>query len=631
MDARYSGDAVKHFPITALVGHEKTVQALAFALLSPDIRTVLICGPSGTGKSVAARAVIGMKPGIRLVEVPTGVTMEQLLGSVDMETAIREGRREASDSILRRADGGVLIADNINLLDPDLLHTLLNSVQEMEVQEMGGFSAPYRCDTLLIGTMDPGEGELDEHILDRFDICVYTDGCAFPEDRREIVIRVLRYERDPFGLMSEFSAAEDDVRRRIVDSCYDSVEVPDGFPSMIAEICERMHTEGHRGDISVLNVLRASSAYEMRDVATVDDLKRAVFLCLQHRRHDAAPPPDENDPPPSESPDESDRTEQDDSSGNSSQQKSDGQSGSDGDGQTDYEGKENGASSGEASERTFGIGEQFKVANYIPPEGRNSRNRRSGRQDTSKSKDRFGRKVGYIIPKGKVDDISLIASILTAAPYQPYREHNGLAIVLRSEDLRENVRVRRKGTTVLFVVDGSGSMGAHNRMVAVKGAILSMLNDAYQRRDKVGLVVFRGDSAEVILPPTRSVLTAYRALADLPTGGRTPLVEGLRSGYEVLRRDAESRLEPVMVVLTDGKGNVKGGGFNTAEEAIRSTAEVISEVPMRTIVVDTESGLVRFGKARDLASMMGSAYIVLEDLNAEMLSASVKVAMGLFE
>lgn len=634
MDACYSRNTVKHFPITALVDHEKTVQALAFSLISPDIRTVLICGPSGTGKSVAARAVVGMKPGLRIVEVPTGVTMEQLFGSIDMEAAVKEGRKKTSDSILRRADGGVLIADNINLLDPDILHALLNSVLEAEaVSETGGISASYSCDTLLIGTMNPDEGELDEHILDRFDLCVYTDGCAFPEDRREIISRVLRFEKDPLGLMSDFSASEDDIRTRISESCYDRVVIPEGFPSMIAEICESMHTEGHRGDISVLNALRASSAFEGRDVASVDDLKRAVFLCLQHRRRDAAPPPDKDDEPQSEPPDSSDEKEQHDdtSDGDAGQQKSDGRSESDGGGRSDGEGEEEGESSGDVSERIFGIGEQFKVADYIPPEGKGNRNRRSGRQDASRSKDKSGRKVGYVVPKGKVDDVALVASILTAAPHQPYREHNGLAIVLRNEDLRENVRIRRKGTTVLFVVDGSGSMGAHNRMVAVKGAILSMLNDAYQRRDKVGLVVFRGDSAEVVLPPTRSVLTAYRALAELPTGGRTPLAEGLRSGYEILRRDTESRLEPVMVVLTDGKGNVKGGGFNTAEEAIRNTAEVISEVPMRTIVVDTESGLIRFGKARDLASMMGSAYVVLEDLNAEVLSASVRAAIRTFE
>ena len=610
---------------------------MAFGLISPDVHSILICGASGTGKSVAARAVRGIAPGKDLVELPANLSLEQLFGAVDIERTIREGTLASSESVLSRADGNVLIADNINLQSPEVLHSLMNSVQEgTMLSEMNGLSVSATCDTLLIGTMNPDEGELDGHILDRFDMCVYTEPCVFPEDRREIVRRVLEYERDPAGFSARFEVAESVLRDRIASADYQGVSVPDGFSGMISEICGAMNVEGHRGDVAVMNVLRASAAFEGHGTATQDDLKRAAFLCLRHRRRELPPEceepqsgqePEEQPDDPPESDDTQEETPEQQPKGGDRNEGSDGRSEGDRDGDGD---SDDGGSPGDSSDKVFGIGEQFDVRDYIPPESRRSRNRRSGRQDSSVSEDGSGRTIGYAVPKGKARDVALIASIRAAAPYQIVREHNGLVIALRDEDLKEKVRVRRKSTTILFVVDGSGSMGAQNRMVAVKGAILSMLYDSYRRRDMVGLVVFRGKDADVVLPPTRSVFTAYRALADIPTGGRTPLNEGLRKGYQVLCRDAEAGMEPVMVVLTDGRGNV-GGGSSSASDALKDAAEVVRESGIRTIVVDTETGLVRFGKAVELAALMGSAYILLEDLNADRLSSSVESALKLLD
>ena len=618
------------FPISAVHKGDRIRQAISFGLISPDVHSILIRGPPGTGKSVAARGVSCITD-LRIVEIPVGTTREQLLGSVDIEFAVREGRRKVSDSILSRADGGIMIADNVNLLSSDILLEILDSLERGYYHgEVGGITSEGGVDSLLVATMDPDEGDLGEHILDRFDICVDVEPMSFQEDRREVIRRVLDFERDPVSFSRRYSEDDDAIRVRIDRSDCISVEVPDGFHSMISAICTEMHTEGHRGDVAVLNVMRASAAFDGREVVNRNDLKRAVMLCLQHRRRDM-PPEAESEPEPPEEPleqppdDESqDRDQPPDDQGEQVQSETQV---SDGDGDGDSEEGDG----GQASERTFAVGEQFDVTDYIPPESRGSRNRRSGRQDTSISKDGSGRAVGYIIPRGKVRDVALVASIRAAAPYQLTRDHHGLAVVLENGDLRERVRVRRKGTTVLFVVDGSGSMGAQNRMVAVKGAILSMLTDAYRRRDSVGLVIFRGDGAETVLPPTRSVQIACRSLEALPTGGRTPLSSGLREGYRILRRDAESGLEPVMVVLTDGKGNVGDGSDRPASQVLSETAGVIADSGIRTIVVDTEVGLVRFGKALDLAAMMESSYVQLEDLNAEHLSASVRSALSLFK
>ena len=615
------------FPISAVHKGDRMRQAIAFGLISPDIHSILIRGPPGTGKSVIARGVSCITDR-HVVEIPAGTTMEQMIGSIDIESAVMEGKRKVSESILSRSDGGIMIADNVNLLPSDVILAVLDSLERGSYHgELGGVTSEGNLDSLLIATMDPDEGDLGEHILDRFDICVDVEPMPFSDDRREVIRRVLDFERDHLAFSRHFSDEDLRLRKRVEGSDCTSVEVPDGFHSLISAICTEMHIEGHRGDVAVLNVMRASAAFEGRSVVSTDDLKRAAILCLQHRRRDL--PPEAESEPPEEPPDQP--SDEDPEDGGQSSREDGGQNQSESQvPEGGGEGEHEVGDGGQASERTFGIGEQFDVADYIPPESRCSRNHRSGRQDVSVSKDGSGRAVGYIIPRGKVRDVALVASIRAAAPYQFFRDHNGLAVVLENGDLRERVRVRRKGTTVLFVVDGSGSMGAQNRMVAVKGAILSMLTDAYRRRDSVGLVVFRGESAETVLPPTRSVQTACRSLEVMPTGGRTPLSSGLREGYRILRRDAESGLEPVMVVLTDGKGNVGDGGDRPVSQVLSETVDVIADSGIRTIVVDTEVGLVRFGKALDLAMMMDSSYIQLEDLNAEHLSASVRSALSLF-
>jgi magnesium chelatase subunit D len=278
-------------------------------------------------------------------------------------------------------------------------------------------------------------------------------------------------------------------------------------------------------------------------------------------------------------------------------------------------------------EEVFSIGDVFDVIDYLAQNEKVPTKNKSGRRSKSRSDKLSGRCIGYMIPKGRITDIALSASIRAAAPYQMARDHSKLAVVLRKEDLREKVRERKEGNRILFMVDGSGSIGAQKRMVAVKGAIMSLLRDAYQKRDEIGMAVFRKDSAEEILPMTKSVLRAYKMLEEVPTGGRTPLIHALLKGYDILKISVTNAVHPVMIILTDGRVNVPyTEGKNPLEELFES-AESLSESGIRFIVVDTEHGKLRFGLALELCRALRGTYLHLEELNADYLEHSVKMAI----
>ncbi|MDI6781987.1 MAG: VWA domain-containing protein [bacterium] len=250
----------------------------------------------------------------------------------------------------------------------------------------------------------------------------------------------------------------------------------------------------------------------------------------------------------------------------------------------------------------------------------------SGRRSNSRTDSKSGRYIRSTIPIGKPTDLALDATLRAAAPYQVHRDKDGVAINIRPEDIREKVRKKKMGNTILFVVDASGSMGANQRMAATKGAILSLLIDAYQKRDKVGLVAFKNNRAELLLPPTSSVEMAKIRLQELPTGGKTPLSAGLSKGYEVLmqERTRDANSYPLLVLLTDGKANVGLDNNKPPREEVKEIAEQIKLSGMNSLVIDTEAGFVSFGLAKEVAESMGAKYLKLEELKAERIVNSIK-------
>ncbi|MDR0523632.1 MAG: VWA domain-containing protein [Candidatus Methanoplasma sp.] len=624
------------FPFSAVVGNDLAKKGIVCALSSPDITSALVCGPKGSGKSVLARSISAISGDRRLITLPLSATEDQIFGGIDLEKTMRDGTKALSDSVLVRSDGNILLAENANLLPEAVLHQVLNAAGTgFNTVEREGVSETHDCRFLLVATMDAEEGGLSEHILDRFDVCVFMSAMEDESLRAEVVSRRLAFEADPEGFASRYGERDSRLAAEIARarSAARFTRVPPGYCGAISEVCNDLNVAGHRGDISVMNAACAIAALDGRDVANLEDLKAAASICLEHRRNDQ----DRSDQPPPPPPREQEREERDDDREDDREDDKGDDMGGEGDADRSDPPEDSPPpdapppppppDDGELREEVFSVGESFKIIDYMPGADKAPRACKSGRRSKADSEDRSGRCIGFRIPRGKVRDIALCASIRAASPYQLARDHGEMAVVLEPDDLREKVREKRQGSSILFLVDGSGSIGAQKRMVAVKGAILSMLKDAYQKRDEIGMAVFRMDKAEEILPITRSVLKAYKVLAEIPTGGRTPLIHGLIKGHEMLREKITRESAPVMVVISDGKCNVPYTPGAKPIDEMLSTARSMSGSGVRFIVIDTETGSLRFGLALELCRALNGTYLCLEDLNAEYIESSVRAAM----
>jgi magnesium chelatase subunit D len=635
------------YPFPAIVGQEDLKLALLLNAVSPEVGGVLVRGEKGTAKSTAVRALAKLLPPIRvvagcpfacdpeapnsecpagphpsdapceerpvrLVELPVGASVDRLAGTLDIEKALTEGRKAFEPGLLAAAHRGILYVDEVNLLSDHLVDLLLD-VAAMGVNhvEREGVSVRHPSRFVLVGTMNPEEGELRPQLLDRFGVTVEVVGTPDPAERVEIVRRRLHYEADPHGFAEKWSGVEQGISVAVTEARdrLPSVHLGDAVLHDIATLCAGLGVDGLRGDIVTARTARTLAAWDARDEVTTEDARRAALLALSHRRRRGpfespgiTPEeldehlPDEPDPGPPDGPDGSggpegesrqETSEADGMNGKAPQSPTEGSTGT--------------------GERRYSASEPFRsVRLEVPERGEGGP---LGRR--SRIRGEHGLAVGDRVPEGRARDVALAATVRAAAPMQLAR--GGAAFEVRSMDLRENVREGREGNVVLFLVDASGSMAAKDRMSAVKGAVLSLLSDAYQRRDKVALVSFRGEGAQILLPPTSSVELAAARLKDLPTGGRTPLAAGLLEAAEVLERERmrDRERRPLLVLLTDGRATA-GGDAAEAAGALRA-----ARVP--SIVVDTEEGVVRLGMAVGIAGALGAPCMRLEELRAEAL------------
>lgn len=612
------------YPFVALVGQDDLKEALAIALTNPQVGGLLISGTKATGKSTALRAAMAMS-GRRLVELPLSATEDRVFGHIDIEKTLADGERVFAPGLLADADGAVLYVDEINLLRRDLLAGVLqvHDVKENRV-EREGVSYRHPTEFLLVGSMNPEEGTLSEALLDRFGLFVQAEPLAEPAARAEIARRVLAYEQDRVGFVAAYAEATEELRRQWAEARerVARIELPEAMLTLAATYSEKAGIAGHRGDIILLEAAKAIAALAGRTFLIPDDMERAAYFVLPHRMRQPAQQSQPEPPPPAPPEEPSEQPESDDTDTPEPPQDTEpdapapepppqGDTDDHEDTETEDE-QEPPEMSGavlppEAWEDIDKAFAALQMQVRLQPD--RFKRRGSGKRQRTKTDLRQGRYIRAVPMGREVTDLALDATIRAAAPYQRMRQSKGLAISLERDDLRRKVREKRTGSVFLFCVDASGSMGARHRMGAVKGAIYGLLQDAYQKRDRVGMISFRRSSAEVLLPVTRSIDLAQKLLRDLSTGGKTPLAAGLERSLAVLAqlRYQDPQVRPIFILVTDGRATAALSGGNPVEEALTLAAK-FRHSGATCVVIDTETDFISMQIARRVAQAMGATY-----------------------
>ncbi|MEU8328998.1 VWA domain-containing protein [Micromonospora sp. NPDC048839] len=739
------------YPFSAVLGMADMRLALLLNAVSPAIGGVLVRGEKGTAKSTAVRALAALLPPVRrvagcrfgcdpaepdpacpdgphpadataetrparLVELPVGAAEDRVVGSLDLEKALGEGVRAFEPGLLAAAHRGVLYVDEVNLLHDHLVDLLLDAAAMGRSHvEREGVSVSHAARFLLVGTMNPEEGELRPQLLDRFGLTVEVGASRDPEVRVEVVRRRLAADADPAGFAARWADADAEIAAQVAAARrrLPGVRLPDAALRQIAEVCAAFDVDGMRADIVTARAALAHAAWHGRDRVTVDDVRVAARLALPHRRRrdpfdtpgldekrldealqraqDAHPDEPDDDGPDDRGPDDTgprgggpagdggpngggpaggggpngggpvggggpngngpqggDGVDQ---GGPESAEHSAAWDGSGPDGGTDGPDGAGGRPQQQTGDRGDDDGWPQRPADDRRADDQNAR-MRAGREPAtgdddptrggesqsvavprgglkarvltapgvgdgvpgrrSRARTGRGRTTGARVPAGRVGALHLPATIRAAAPHQAVRGRRSGPLRLRPDDVREAVREGREGNLVLFVVDASGSMGARQRMTAVKDAVLALLTDAYQRRDKVAVIAFRGAGARTLLPATSSVLAASTRLAELPTGGRTPLAEGLLAAADLLRleRLRDPKRRPLVLIVTDGRATAGHRPLDRAAAA----AKVLAATAAPCVVVDCESGPVRLNLANRLATQLQAPCRPLSDV-----------------
>jgi magnesium chelatase subunit D len=647
------------FPFAAILGQERMKLALLLNVIDPLIGGVLIRGEKGTGKSTAARALAALLPQLAIHQgcawgcdpdrpeewcancmlakdkitlqrptpfatLPLNATEEMVLGGIDFTRTVQECTRTIQPGLLARVHRGILYIDEVNLLDDHLVDVILDAASSgVNVIEREGLSFSHSCRFALIGTMNPEEGALRPQLLDRFGLCVEVKAEPDPTVRVRLIEDREAYEQDPQLFCEHLAPESNEFAARISRArrLLPSTRLPEPVRKYIADLTLSQNVAGHRADLGIARSACAYAAWQGHELVRINDVLQVAEMALLHRRRDSLPPPPPPPPRENEQSDEPQTPPNEQPSPQAGQNTASSEDLSPNPSQGEQPG-----SAQEPPDRPFEIGDTFKVRPIAPPEDRLTR-RGSGRRTRTRTSEKQGRYVRSRI-SAECRDLALDATFRAAAPYQKRRRGGSDSpLVIKKQDWREKVREKRIGSFILFVLDLSGSMGARGRMVASKGAVMSLLLDAYQKRDRIGMVTFRRREACAALPVTSSIEVAGKLLRELPTGGRTPLAAGLAKAREMLlpQLHRDPNLRPLVIVVTDGKANVPLGEGNPVKEALQIAERLALDARIHWTVVDTEEPRgVRFELARQLAQALRGQYFQIDELRSTDLLKIVK-------